>query len=52
MKKATHGVSDPMKKLFIDAGIQSPWEDFYMAELNKIESLQKTSLVYQPVISS
>ncbi|MBA4301131.1 MAG: hypothetical protein C0433_13665 [Cyclobacterium sp.] len=52
MKKETHCVSDPIKKLIIDAGVQSPGEDFHLSVLNKIESLQKTSAVYQPVISS
>lgn len=43
--------ADPMKKWMVEAGMESPGEEFHLSVLKKIEALPKLSPNYQPVIS-
>lgn len=51
MKNKKTNSADPMKKWITEAGTDTPGDEFHFSVLKKIESLPKTTLVYQPIIS-
>ncbi len=52
MKNETRHSDDPIEKWIKEAGSDFPGEEFHLSVLKKIEAMPKTSLAYQPVISS
>lgn len=51
MKNEDLNHTDPIGKWIHEAGTESLKADFHLSVLKKIESLPKTSSIYQPVIS-
>lgn len=51
MKNKTINSDDPIKKWIKEADSEFPGDGFHLSVLKKIETLPKSSLVYQPIIS-
>lgn len=51
MKNKRINPNDSLKKWIIEAGTETPGEEFHLSVLKKIEALPQSTLTYQPVIS-
>lgn len=51
MKEEKATSQDSLKKWIVEAGMDSPGEDFHLAVLKKIESLPQAAPAYRPVIA-